>query len=77
MVEYTELAQSLKDNEAFQKALDLIEKAAIGTLCAVSPDDKNTIIKAQAEVAVVGEIRSNLEGFIRSAAAAQKKPGIA
>lgn len=76
MIDYAQLAQSLKDNEAFQAALDLTRHAAIDGLCAANPDDKNSIIAMQATVRVVDDIRGNLEQFIRSGKP-QKRPGIA
>jgi hypothetical protein len=76
MTDYAALAQSLKDNEAFQRALDNIRTGALEALSTIDADDKNGILKAQATVAVVDDIRSNLDQFIRSGA--PKKPaGIA
>jgi hypothetical protein len=70
------LAMSLRDNEAFQAALDSIRSGAIDALISVNADDKNSLLKAQATVGVVDDIRGNLDQFIRSGAA--KKPaGIA
>lgn len=76
MIDYAQLAQSLKDNEAFQAALDNTRQGAIDALCAANPDDKNSIIAMQATVRVVDDIRGNLEQFIRSGKP-QKRPGIA
>lgn len=76
MIDYVQLAQSLKDNEAFQAALDLTRQAAIDGLCAANPDDKNSIIAMQATVRVVDDIRGNLERFL-SEGKPQKRPGIA
>ena len=75
-VDYGQLAQSLKDNEAFQAALDQVRQAAVDGLCSANPDDKNSIIQMQATVRVVDDIRGNLEQFIRSGRP-QKRPGIA
>lgn len=75
-VDYAQLAQSLRDNEAFQKSLDNIRQAAVDALLNASPDDKNSIIAMQATVRVVDDIRGNLEQFIRSGKP-QKRPGIA
>jgi len=77
VTDYAQLAQSLKDNEAFQLALSNIRLSAIDALISVNADDKNSLLKAQATVSVVDDIRDNLDQFIRSAQAAQKKPGIA
>lgn len=75
-VDYAQLAQSLRDNEAFQRALDNIRQAAIDALLNADPDDKNSIIQMQATVGVVDDIRGNLDAFIREGKP-QKRPGIA
>lgn len=71
MADLPSLALSLKDNEAFQAALDNVRAKAIDALCAVDADDKNMLLKAQATVAVVDDIRADLEAFIRQG---QPKP---
>lgn len=76
MTDYAQLAASLKDNEAFQAALDNVRQSAIDHLCAADPDDKNSIIAMQATVRVVDDIRADLERFIRSGSPV-KRPGIA
>lgn len=69
-------ANSLRENDAFQKALDGIKSQALDALVAINADDKNGIVRLQATVGVVDDIRSDLEQFIRSGA--PKKPaGIA
>jgi hypothetical protein len=70
------LAQSLKDNEAFQAALDNMRANALDGLAGVNADDKNAILKFQATVNVVDDLRGNLDQFIRSGKE-PKKPGIA
>ena len=71
-----QLALSLQSNEAFQEALDRIRTTAVDALLMVDADDKNAIVRHQATVAVVDDIRGNLDGFVR-AGAAKPKPGIA
>jgi hypothetical protein len=71
MTDLAALSRSLKDNEAFQAALDSVRGRAIEALCAVDADDKNSLLKAQATVAVVDDIRADLEAFIRQG---QPKP---
>lgn len=66
MTDYAQLAQSLKDNEAFQLALTNVRADAIDKLIRIDADDRNGLIEAQATVKVVDEIRDNLEQFIRS-----------
>lgn len=65
MADYANLAMSLRDNEAFQAALTRIWEGARDDLCRLDADDKNAILKAQATVKVVDDIRDNLEAFIR------------
>ena len=65
MADLANLAMSLRDNEAFQAALNSVRENAIDTLIGISADDKNGLLKAQATVAVVDDIRGNLEAFIR------------
>lgn len=76
MTDYAQLAQSLKDNEAFQLALDNMRKDALAGLVAVNADDKNAILKFQATANVVDDIRANLDQFIRSGKVV-KPPGLA
>jgi hypothetical protein len=71
-----QLALSLRDNEAYQAALDAIRSDAIDTLVSVDPDDKNTILLNQATVKVVDDLKARIDQMIRSAAA-KKKPGLA
>ncbi len=70
------LAQSLRDNEAFQMALDSVRDTARDGLGRVDPDDKNQIIELQATVKLVDDLRENLDTFIR-AGATRKPPGLA
>jgi hypothetical protein len=76
VADYAQLAESLKDNEAFQLALDNMRASALDGLAVVNADDKNAILKFQATVSVVDDLRGNLEQFIRSGKA-PKPPGIA
>lgn len=69
-------AASLRDNEAFQAALNKMRTDALDKLAATDPAKTNDIIRQQAIVAVVDELRSNLEQFIRSGKA-PKTAGIA
>lgn len=66
MVDYATLAQSLEDNEALQLALDTMRADALDGLVVVDADDKNAILKFQATVKVVDDLRGNLDQFIRS-----------
>jgi hypothetical protein len=70
------LASSLRSNEAFKATLDGQRSAALERLATLSPDDKNSIIAAQAIVAVVDGINADLDQFIR-AGQPKSKPGIA
>lgn len=76
MTDYAQLAQSLKDNEAFQAALEIMRGDALGKLAKIDADDKNGILKLQATVQVVEDIRDNLDTFIR-AGVVRTPPGIA
>lgn len=69
-------AASLRDNEAFQRACDVTRADALDKLSTIDADDKNGILKLQATVAVVDEIRGHIEQFIRSGTK-PKPPGIA
>ena len=64
MTDLSSEAMSLRDNEAFQAALDAIRSNALDTLITVDADDKNSLLKAQATVQVVDDIRDNLRAFI-------------
>lgn len=70
------LAQSLEDNEAFQMALNGQRASALDALAAIDASDTLGILKHQAIVKVVDDIRADLGQFIRSG---QKRgaPGIA
>jgi hypothetical protein len=70
------LAQSLKDNEAFQAVLDGQRSNALENLATMRRDDEQAFYASQAIVAVVDGIRTDLDAFVR-AGAAKKKPGIA
>lgn len=70
------LAMSLRDNEAFQKALEAQRTRARDALVAIDAADTLGILRLQATVKVIDELREDLEQFIR--AAAHKAPaGIA
>lgn len=66
MVDYAQLAQSLKDNEAFQRALDNQRNSALEALASVNPASMTDILIHQAVVKVVDAIRADLDQFIRS-----------
>lgn len=70
------LAQSLEDNEVFQMALDGQRTSALDVLATIDASDTLGILKHQAIVKVVDDIRADLKQFIRSG---QKRgaPGIA
>lgn len=70
------LAQSLRDNEAFQMALNGQRASALDALATIDASDTLGILKHQAIVKVVDDIRADLGQFIRSG---QKRgaPGIA
>lgn len=69
-------AMSLRDNDAFQLALDGIRINALEALIRADANDALAINKHQATVRVVDELRANLEGFIRSGQP-KTKPGLA
>lgn len=76
MTDYAQLAQSLKDNEAFQRALDSIRSGALEALATMQRDDEAAFHAAQATVRVVDEIRADLDAFVR-AGQPKQAPGIA
>lgn len=69
-------AMSLRDNEAFQRALNLLRANALEALVRVPATDVEAIRDYQATVRVVDQLRDDLEGFIRSGQP-RKSPGIA
>ncbi len=71
------LAQSLKDNEVFQNALDTIRSDALESLVLTNPTDVVEINKHQATVRVVDALRSNFDMVIQSVQGRSKKPGVA
>lgn len=75
MADLAPLAQSLKDNEAFQAALDGMRSDALESLARAIATDANKIRDLQARIRVVDELRGNLEDFIRQGQPKQK-PGI-
>jgi len=76
MADFAQLAQSLKDNEAFDAALTTIRKDALEALATMEHAEEAAFHKAQATIAVVDEIRGNLDAFIRGGKV-PAKPGIA
>lgn len=76
MADLGALAQSLKDNEAFQAALDGIREDARDKLGTVLATDADTIREHQATIRVVDQIRGNLGQFVRSGRP-PKPPGLA
>ncbi len=75
-VQLGQLAQSLKDNEAFQLALSGQRAAALERLATMPRSDEQAFYAAQAIVAVVDGINADLAQFIR-AGQPKKAPGIA
>lgn len=71
-----QLAMSLRDNEAFQLALDGIRSDALDALIRADATDALAINKHQATVRVVDNLRTDLDGFIRQGQA-KAKPGLA
>ena len=70
------LASSLRDNEAFQLALDNARNGALERLATTEPTNTVAILANQAVVKVIDELRGDLDQFIRSGQ--PKKPaGIA
>lgn len=59
-------AQRLKDNEAFQLALDHMRSAALEGFVRTSATDAEAIRDHQAKVWVVDELRGDIEAFIRN-----------
>lgn len=68
-------AQRLKENEAFQRALDAMRTHALEGLVRTPATDIEAIRDHQAKVRVVDDLRGNLEAFIRSGEP-KRKPGI-
>lgn len=62
------LAHSLKDNEAFQQALNDQRSGALDALATIRADDILGIQEHQATVRVVDGIRANLDQFISNGA---------
>lgn len=58
-------AMSLRDNDAFQRALDGIRSDAMDALIKADATDALAINKHQATVRVVDNLRADLDGFIR------------
>lgn len=69
-------AMSLRDNEAFQAALDGIRTDALDALIRADATDALAINKHQATVRVVDNLRADLDGFIRMGQP-KPKPGLA
>lgn len=61
-----QLAQSLKDNEAFQLALTNMRSSALEGLVRTPATDVEAIRDHQARVRVIDDLRGGLEAFIRS-----------
>lgn len=61
-----QLAQSLRDNEAFQLALTNMRSSALEGLVRTPPTDAEAIRDHQAKVRVIDELRGDLDAFIRS-----------
>lgn len=71
-----QVAQSLKDNEAFQIALANQRASALERLATMRRDDEQAFYAAQAIVAVIDGINADIDQFIR-AGQPKKAPGIA
>jgi len=69
-------AMSLRDNDAFQRALDGIRTDALDALIRLDATDAVSINQHQATVRVVDNLRADLDGFIRMGQA-KTKPGLA
>lgn len=69
-------AMSLRDNDAFQRALDGIRTDAMDALIRADATDALAINKHQATVRVVDNLRADLDGFIRMGQP-KTKPGLA
>lgn len=76
VIDYAQLAQSLKDNDAFQRALDNQRNSALERLATMPRSDEAAFYMAQSVVAVVDAIRADLDQFIRSGTP-KPPPGIA
>jgi hypothetical protein len=61
-------AQRIKENEAFQAALDAMRRDAVEGLVRTPATDIEAIRDHQARARVVDELRGNLEAFIRQGA---------
>jgi hypothetical protein len=70
------LAQSLKDNEVFQRALTSIRDDALNALATMPRSDEDGFYSARARVAVVDALRDNIEQVIRSGRL-KSAPGLA
>lgn len=68
-------AQRLKENEAFQAALNSMRSDALEGLARTPATDIETIRDHQARVRVVDDLRGNIEAFIRNGLP-KKAPGI-
>jgi hypothetical protein len=68
-------AQNIRQNEAFQKALDAIRSLALEGLVRTPATDTEAIRDHQARVRVVDDLRGHLEAYIR-AGEPKRKPGI-
>lgn len=73
---FAQQAMSLRDNDAFQTALDNLRKGALEALATVAAGDQAAIHQQQAIVKVVDDIRSDIEAFIRTGSP-KTKPGLA
>ena len=69
-----QLAQSLKDNEAFQMVLESQRSSALERLATMPRSDEQAFYAAQAIVAVMDGITQDLDRFVR--AGTKKNPGI-
>lgn len=70
------LAQSLRDNEAFQATLDGQRTHALEQLATMDYGNPNAFHAAQAVVTVIDAIRGDIDTFVRSGTK-KSPPGIA
>jgi hypothetical protein len=68
-------ADNIRQNEAFQKALDKQRTDALERLATVDATNTEMIHHLQAVVRVVDDLRGNLDAFIR-AGQPKRQPGI-
>lgn len=68
-------AQRLKEDETFQAALTVVRSQALEQLAEANANDTIAILRLQQKVAVIDDIRSELEGAILRQASKANSPG--